>query len=144
MKCGKAKVTWDDVCLPKSEGGLGVRRLEKFNVALMATHIWNLVTHKESMWVRWIHAYKLKNRSFWDVPMASNISWGWRKLLQIRTLIRPHCWYKIGNGNKASVWFDTWDVHCPLKNQVSNRNVTDAGYNLQEKVSDVVSNAEWK
>jgi hypothetical protein len=76
--------------------------------------------------------------------MASNISLGWCKLLQIRTLIRPHCWYKIGNGNEASVWFDTWDVYCPLKNQVSSRNVTDAGYNLQEKVSDVVSNAEWK
>ncbi|GJY64018.1 hypothetical protein Tco_0465478, partial [Tanacetum coccineum] len=26
LKRGKAKVTWDDICLPKNEGGLGIRR----------------------------------------------------------------------------------------------------------------------
>lgn len=85
MKRGKAKVAWEDVCLPKFEGGLSIRKLEKFNVA----HIWKILT-KESMWVRWIHSYKLKHRSFWDVRLEANVSWGWRKLLQIRNLIRPH------------------------------------------------------
>nr|GFA77415.1 hypothetical protein [Tanacetum cinerariifolium] len=36
---GKAKVAWDVVCLPKDEGGLGIRRLELFNKALMTSHI---------------------------------------------------------------------------------------------------------
>ncbi|GKE20222.1 hypothetical protein Tco_1431734, partial [Tanacetum coccineum] len=27
-KCGKSKVAWDDICLPKHEGGLGLRSLE--------------------------------------------------------------------------------------------------------------------
>ncbi|GKE83365.1 putative RNA-directed DNA polymerase, eukaryota, reverse transcriptase zinc-binding domain protein [Tanacetum coccineum] len=34
---GKAKVAWDDICLPKSEGGLGLRSLDLFNMALMTT-----------------------------------------------------------------------------------------------------------
>ncbi|GKA15175.1 sodium/hydrogen exchanger 6 [Tanacetum coccineum] len=68
MKKGKAKVAWDSVCLPKLEGGLGIRRIDDFNVALMATHIWCILTHKESLWVKWVHTYKLKGRSFWDVP----------------------------------------------------------------------------
>ncbi|GKF60492.1 hypothetical protein Tco_0177278 [Tanacetum coccineum] len=86
MKRGKAKakVSWEGVCLPKQEGGLGIRKLGTFNVALMATHIWKLITYKESMWVRWIHAYKIKNISFWDVRLMANMSWGWRKRLQIR------------------------------------------------------------
>ncbi|GJS08704.1 putative reverse transcriptase domain, reverse transcriptase zinc-binding domain protein [Tanacetum coccineum] len=33
-KC-KVKVSWEVVCLPKNEGGLGLRRLELFNKALM-------------------------------------------------------------------------------------------------------------
>ena len=49
MRRGKAKVAWDDLCLPKHEGGLGIRHLEKFNVALMTKHIWNIVARKESM-----------------------------------------------------------------------------------------------
>ncbi|GKG38582.1 hypothetical protein Tco_0460294, partial [Tanacetum coccineum] len=76
------------------------------------------------MWVKWIHAYKLKHRSFWDVPLVSSISWGWRKLLQMRNLIRPHVWYKLGNGTTASIWFDTWD-------------------NRRGKVADVVNEGAW-
>ena len=64
MNRGRAKVSWDDLCLPKKEGGLGVRKLEKFNVALMSSHVWKILTYKETLWVRWIHSYKLKNKSF--------------------------------------------------------------------------------
>ncbi|GKA85432.1 hypothetical protein Tco_0807086 [Tanacetum coccineum] len=60
LKRGKAKIAWDDICLPKSEGGLGLRNLEVFNFALMTTHIWNIISSKESLWVRWIHTYKLR------------------------------------------------------------------------------------
>ncbi|GKF18970.1 hypothetical protein Tco_0063888, partial [Tanacetum coccineum] len=78
MKKGKAKVAWDSVCMPKHEGGLGIRRIDDFNVALMATHIWSILTHRESLWVKWVHTYKLKGRSFWDVPCRGDVSWGWR------------------------------------------------------------------
>ncbi|GKC80825.1 hypothetical protein Tco_1131599 [Tanacetum coccineum] len=36
---GKAKVAWDVVCLLKDEGGLGVKRLDLFNKALMSSHV---------------------------------------------------------------------------------------------------------
>nr|XP_043633166.1 uncharacterized protein LOC122604342 [Erigeron canadensis] len=45
----------------------------------MTTHIWSILDHKESLWVKWIHSYRLSNRSFWDVPIPSNCSWGWHK-----------------------------------------------------------------
>ncbi|GJV30013.1 hypothetical protein Tco_1386461 [Tanacetum coccineum] len=35
---GKAKVSWEVVCLPKNKGGLGVRLLDTFNKALMDIH----------------------------------------------------------------------------------------------------------
>nr|GEU62955.1 hypothetical protein [Tanacetum cinerariifolium] len=43
MRRGKAKVAWEVVCLPKDEGGLGIRRLDLFNKALMVTHIRKLL-----------------------------------------------------------------------------------------------------
>ncbi|GKC67731.1 putative RNA-directed DNA polymerase, partial [Tanacetum coccineum] len=57
MKKGTTKVAWDSVCLPKLEGVLGIRRIDDFNVALMATHIWCILTHKESLWVKWVHTW---------------------------------------------------------------------------------------
>ncbi|GJY94750.1 sodium/hydrogen exchanger 6 [Tanacetum coccineum] len=76
MKKGKVKVAWEAVCLPQREGGLGIRRIEDFNIALMATHIWCILINKESLWVQWIHSYKLKGRSFRDVPCLGDVSWG--------------------------------------------------------------------
>ncbi|GJU66676.1 putative reverse transcriptase domain, reverse transcriptase zinc-binding domain protein [Tanacetum coccineum] len=49
MKRGKAKVAWEVVCLPKKEGGLGIQRLEVFNKALISSHIWSIITNKESL-----------------------------------------------------------------------------------------------
>ncbi|GJS81519.1 hypothetical protein Tco_0748060 [Tanacetum coccineum] len=51
-------------------------------------------------------------------PVEVNLgdaSWGWRKLLQIRSTIRPFIWHKINNGKSTSVWFDRWTDVCPLK-----------------------------
>ncbi|GJX63923.1 hypothetical protein Tco_0296823 [Tanacetum coccineum] len=97
-KRGKAKVAWVDICLPKKEGGLGLRSLEIFNLALMTTHIWNIVSNKESLWVRWINTYKLRGRTLWDVQPSANMSYGWRKLLQLREHVKPFFWSCIGNG----------------------------------------------
>ncbi|GJY66563.1 reverse transcriptase domain-containing protein [Tanacetum coccineum] len=55
-----------------------------------------LISLKESLWVKWIHAYKLKGRSFWDYPLRGNMSWGWRKVLQLRPLIRDFIRFSIG------------------------------------------------
>ncbi|GJR81117.1 hypothetical protein Tco_0151902 [Tanacetum coccineum] len=45
LRKGSTKVAWEIGCLPKVEGGLGIRRLECFNKALMA----HLVSLDESM-----------------------------------------------------------------------------------------------
>ena len=144
MKRGKAKVAWENICFPKSEGGLGVRRLDTFNISLMVTHIWSIVSNKESLWVRWIHSYKLMGRSFWDVPPTTGMSWGWRKLLQIRNIIREHIWYHIGDGKKAFVWFDKWCDDCPLRDLKTVRQITSAGFDLKDKVADVIEEGAWK
>ncbi|GKB63681.1 RNA-directed DNA polymerase, eukaryota, reverse transcriptase zinc-binding domain protein, partial [Tanacetum coccineum] len=51
FKRGKSKVNWCSVCKPKVEGGLGIKSLDSWNIALMSKHVWNIITHKESLWV---------------------------------------------------------------------------------------------
>ena len=63
------------------KGVLGLRCLNDFSVSLMASHIWSILTHRDSLWVKWVHAYKLDGRSVWDVPCMAHMSWGWRKLM---------------------------------------------------------------
>nr|GEU31182.1 CASP-like protein 4A3 [Tanacetum cinerariifolium] len=138
LRKGSAKVSWEVVCLPKDEGGLGVRRLDHFNKALMVSHIWKLISLKESLWMRWIHVYKLKGRSFWDIPHRGNMTWGWRKILQLRPLIREFIWYNIGDGSRVSIWFDKWCSHSPLSTIISPRDIFRAGFDLASTVRDVI------
>lgn len=48
LKPGRSKVAWKNVCLPKSEGGLGIRSLKIWNKALMIAHIMKIISHQES------------------------------------------------------------------------------------------------
>nr|GEY46943.1 hypothetical protein [Tanacetum cinerariifolium] len=133
LKRGKAKVAWHDICIPKKEGGLGIRSLEMFNIALMTTHIWNLVSNKDSIW----------GRSFWDVPVTSRLSWGWRKLLQLRDIVRLFFWSQIGSGREVSIWFDRWCVQCPLRRFLSARDISREGFLMLASVKDMISNESW-
>ncbi|GJY92695.1 RNA-directed DNA polymerase, eukaryota, reverse transcriptase zinc-binding domain protein [Tanacetum coccineum] len=94
--------------------------------------------------VPWIHSYKLRGRSFWAIPLnGADMSWGWRKLLQLRDLVRPHIWTNIGNGALASAWYDYWDPICPLIRWLSPREISNAGFHLQSHVADCISNNSW-
>ncbi|GJY89248.1 hypothetical protein Tco_0503876 [Tanacetum coccineum] len=102
-----------------------------------------LLTLKESLWVKWIHEYKLNGRNFWDIPLRGNMSWGWRKILKLRPLIREFIWHKIGNGAATSLWYDKWCDLGPLSNHISSRDVFRAGLNLHSKVKEVILNGSW-
>ncbi|KAL0336697.1 UNVERIFIED_CONTAM: hypothetical protein Sradi_4881600 [Sesamum radiatum] len=38
----RAPVAWEDICHPKEEGGLGIRHIQSWNVALLARVLWNI------------------------------------------------------------------------------------------------------
>nr|GEU72208.1 hypothetical protein [Tanacetum cinerariifolium] len=115
MRKGKAKVPWDVVCLPKDEGGLGIRRLDLFNKALMAVHVWKLLTMKKS------------------------------KVLQLRLFIRKFVWHSIGDGTRTSIWYDQWGSLSPLADFISTRDMFRAGLSTTFKVADVMgtNSLEW-
>nr|XP_043630018.1 uncharacterized protein LOC122601315 [Erigeron canadensis] len=143
MSKGKAKVSWKDCCLPKNEGGLGIRRIRDVNKALMTSHIWSVINKRKSLWVKWIYSNKLNDRNFWDVPLRAGSEWGWRKMLLMRDAIRPHIKFYVGNGHSTFAWYDSWLPIGPLCKYISPREVTSAGFRLEAKVSNLINNGSW-
>ncbi|GJS76052.1 reverse transcriptase domain, reverse transcriptase zinc-binding domain protein [Tanacetum coccineum] len=71
------------------------------------------------------------------------MSWAWRKSLQLRPLIRPFICYRLGAGNKASLWFDRWSSLSPLSQIITVRDIHRAGFELSNSVIDDITNENW-
>ncbi|KAJ0561377.1 putative RNA-directed DNA polymerase [Helianthus annuus] len=140
---GKAKVAWKTICRPREEGGLGIKRVDDVNKALMTFHVWSLLTNRESLWVKWIHTYKLKQRCFWDVPIKQGNTWGWRKILKLRPIIREHVWSKIGDGMATFAWYDKWSHADPIGSFITPRMFQQAGFGINTKLAEVVNDGQW-
>src|SRR5690606_33842440 len=45
-------IHWANVCLPREEGGIGVRMIHEFNLTLLAKQLWRLVQFPGSLVAR--------------------------------------------------------------------------------------------
>ena len=104
----KAKVAWDVVCTPKTEGGLGIRKIKEMDTVFSLKLIWRIFAKSDSLWVAWVRQYLIRDESFWDVKVRSGGSWVWNKLLQLRPLARSFLRMEIHDGNSVRFWSDLW------------------------------------
>ncbi|XP_010430863.1 PREDICTED: uncharacterized protein LOC104715119 [Camelina sativa] len=144
-KKGLAKISWSQVCLPKSEGGIGLRRFATWNRTLCLRMIWLLFSGSASLWVAW---HKLHNcskvLSLWDQPETASNSWNWKCLLRLRNLAEGFIKCTIGNGREASFWFDNWTPFGPLIKFIGYQGPRDLRVPRQAKVADVCDSNGWK
>ncbi|XP_074267054.1 uncharacterized protein LOC141590357 [Silene latifolia] len=53
-------VSWDRICKPVKQGGLGFKNLHKWNIAFIGKYVWWIEAKVDHLWVRWIHALGLE------------------------------------------------------------------------------------
>jgi hypothetical protein len=139
----KAKVSWERLCVPKKEGGLGIRRLDLWNQVSMLNHIWNLFAKAGSLWVAWIESNWLKGKSLWQLPIPKTCSWSWKKLLQLRDVAKTFIRFQVGDGRKIFLWHDHWHPAGYLCDQFGFRVIYDSGFHTNVKLSSIILNGDW-
>ncbi|GJV78163.1 hypothetical protein Tco_1509747 [Tanacetum coccineum] len=117
LKKGAAKVSWKIICAPKSQGGLGIKRLGPWNEALML-------------------------KCIWEVDIDENDSGTWKALLNLRSKIRENVWKKIGDGKNTNVWFDKWCNEGPLCDIIPFRKRYEARLSERSSIADMIDNNE--
>lgn len=142
-KSFKFSVSWKEVCMQKSEGGLGLKSLHIWNEALMAKHLWNVISNKDSLWVKWVNGQWLKGDSIWVSKPNQDNSWSWRQILSLRDKVRNFVIHKIGNGKKCFFWFDKWHERGPMCNLINYASLVHSSMDMKIKVADLVNNGAW-
>ncbi|KAL2226604.1 UNVERIFIED_CONTAM: hypothetical protein Sindi_2019100, partial [Sesamum indicum] len=109
---GYTKVAWKDVCKSVEEGGLGIK-----DIARTIT------------------------KSIWTVGEQGG-SWGWKKLLRLRSYIQPMVELHIGDGRTFYLWKDPWHQLGPLLPRFPRRpNLL--GLEDSIKLSSVIDGGQW-
>ncbi|KAG7541208.1 Reverse transcriptase zinc-binding domain [Arabidopsis thaliana x Arabidopsis arenosa] len=109
-----ARVAWKDVCKPKEEGGLGIRRLEDFQVVFQLKLIWIFFASAGSLWVAWLKGNVFHRKSFWVLEDSQRLSRTVKCMLKLKPLLKDFLQCEIGNGKNVSFWFVNWCGLGPL------------------------------
>nr|GEW52526.1 hypothetical protein [Tanacetum cinerariifolium] len=60
----------------------------------------------------------------------------------------PNCssviWYRLGDGSKASAWFDNWCSLGPLADLILNCDIYGVGLRQSAKVNEVIDSGSWR
>ncbi|KAI8567999.1 hypothetical protein RHMOL_Rhmol02G0164200 [Rhododendron molle] len=139
-----ANVAWHAVCAPKEEGGLGLCVLKTWNKACMMRHQWAICMKADTLWIKWIHTFILRNQSVWRVKIPQEASWTIRKLFQLRDEIQPWIKYIIGDGKSTYLWVDNWHNLGPICKRFGDSGDFHVGRPLFAKVSSIIHNGAWQ
>ncbi|GJS46633.1 hypothetical protein Tco_0596754 [Tanacetum coccineum] len=81
--------------------------------------------------------------NLWDIPLCGNMSWGWRKILQLRPAIREFIWCKIRDVAATYLWYDKWCELGPLSKLITSRDMCRAGLTHNSQVIDIIQDGAW-
>lgn len=63
-------LSWENMCRPKKEGGLGFRSLYEFNLALLAKHGWRLLQNPSSLASCLLKTKYFLHNTFWNAHLG--------------------------------------------------------------------------
>ncbi|KAA3472342.1 reverse transcriptase [Gossypium australe] len=100
--------TWNELCISKEQGGLGFRRLDQFNVALLAKQGWCLINYPDSLLAQVLKAKYFPNLDFIHAQLGNLPSLTWMSVWAAKGLLKDGLCWGVGKGDQISVWNDRW------------------------------------
>ena len=92
-------VKWNEICQPKSSGGLGLRDMRAMNDAFLMKIGWSLVTKPDSLWVKVLKSkYGIRDDALTVTNFSYSGSYLWRAIARV--------WNDVQQGIKWSLGKD--------------------------------------
>ncbi|XP_020214453.1 uncharacterized protein LOC109798537 [Cajanus cajan] len=113
-------VSWNKINMSKEEGGLGIKRLDLFNDALLEKWRWKLFHELNSLWGRVLVSKYGVRATIKEGSLTNKMSLWWSDIMLASGGENNSNWFmdavtwKIRDGKRTRFWFDSWITDEPL------------------------------
>jgi hypothetical protein len=99
--------SWNFMCLPKDQGGLGFRLMKDINLSLITKLGWKLLTDHDSLWVSLFNRKYIKYGNLLSCPLLAG-SFIWNGIKAIVPILTQGVCYIPHLSSQLLVWFSPW------------------------------------
>lgn len=103
-----AYVSWERICRPLEEGGLGLKELPIFNDAILMKYLCKLASGTMALWAQVVRAKYIPRSLLWHTARTYQCSIFWRSLMNLRSKLIPHLKWKVGDGRDCPAFGEPW------------------------------------
>ncbi|KAL3824228.1 hypothetical protein ACJIZ3_020257 [Penstemon smallii] len=106
--------SWSTICLPKSVGGLGFRKMEEFNKAITFKLARQILCKEDKLWIKIFQAKYIRHLNLLDLQKPpSNASWIWQDIVHCIPTIAAGACYSLSNNSHVWIWEEPWIPSLP-------------------------------
>jgi hypothetical protein len=135
-------VNWQDICQPKSQGGLGVMNTKAMNICLMAKWLWRMFAGQDNdlLWLKLLRTKYRTQDFFWGNAVGGSPFW--HSLHKIKNFFKLGVRFHPGCNANISFWNDLWIGEEPLS--VRFPNLFNKSSDTDLKLSQAHSQDGWR
>ncbi|KAJ9673913.1 hypothetical protein PVL29_023454 [Vitis rotundifolia] len=103
-------INWEVVCTQKEKGGVGIRKIDLLNKALLGKWIWRFAFERDILWKKVIGVKYGQEGFGWRTNKACRTFrvGVWKEILKEANWCWDNMMFKVGKGTRISFWTDHW------------------------------------
>lgn len=101
-------VAWERLRMQKHNGGLGLKDIQSFNLALLAKIGWRLIHNSESLLAIVLRDKYFMGKTFREACGGRGTSWGWNGIFEAHKVLDNSIRWRVGDGTCINIRKDSW------------------------------------
>ncbi|XP_062165083.1 uncharacterized protein LOC133871673 [Alnus glutinosa] len=99
--------SWNSICLPKDQGGLGFRLMKDINVSLIAKLGWKILVNHNALWIPLFKEKYIKYGTLLPCPLSTG-SYIWNGITSVVPLLKLGSCYIPHSSSSLDIWLSPW------------------------------------